>query len=385
MRLCVYTKEWRSSGTGLIAQELAYALADMGCDVLFVAPLPEEEKYRARHAQLTHWPTMRAANGQRSRLVRAWTSVARFFNSAFGVVAACASRRTLIVNIPDPLVLSAPLMALAKLIGGRVIYVVHDPLPHAWRLPRRLRCFERAVYAAPIALADRLVVLTPPARDAVSAAFPVAGRKVRVIEHGVFARAAPTPASGKGELLLFGSLRANKGVREAIEGVVRARAAGAAVRLRIAGAPHGEDVGYWAACEALARQHPDTVTLEIGFVENDRLDQLMAQCDAFLMPYRNFNSQSGVAVLAASNGRPVIATAEGGIGALLREGMPGVEIAAPGDAAAVCAAVLSFAAQDIDARRVAAGAFRTQMMATRSWPAIARAYAALAAELAPPR
>jgi glycosyltransferase involved in cell wall biosynthesis len=384
MRLCIYTKEWRSSGTGLIAQELAYALADKGCDVLFVAPRPEEERYAAAHAQLKHWPTMRAADGHQSRMVRAWASIGRYFKSALGLMAAAASGRTLIINIPDPLVLSAPLMALAKLIGGRMIYVVHDPLPHAWRLPQRLRGLERAVYAAPLALADRLVVLTPPARDALNAAFPGVANKVSIIEHGVFVRAAPTPAPGAGELLLFGTLRANKGVREAIEGVVGARAAGAGVRLRIAGAPHGEDVGYWAECADLAQRHPDAVTLEIGFVENNRLDELIAQCDAFLMPYRNFNSQSGVAVLAASNARPVIATAEGGIAALLGEGMPGVEIAAPGDAAAVAAAILSFAGQDLNARRAAALAFRTQMLTTRSWAAIAAAYALLAAELAQP-
>jgi glycogen synthase len=380
-RVALYTKEWRSAGTGLIAQELAFALAGLGVSTRLIAPVPEEVRFQAAHPHLEVWRTVRAADASPSRWRRASASLRRFLAGCAGLCAARLAGEVVIVTIPDPLALSGPVLALFKLTGGRIIYVVHDPLPHAWRTRGALRHLERAGYWLPTALADRLVVLTPAAKDALIAAHATPAGRIDVIEHGAFVRGEPQPLPGAGELLLFGALRRNKGIREAIEGVVAARALGINVRLRIAGAPHSDEPAYWAECAALAHAHPDAVKLEIGFVENARLDALIAACDGFLMPYRDFNSQSGVAMLAASNARPVIATAEGGIAALFSEGMAGAVIAQPGDGPAVAAAISKFFAMPLAQRSNDATAYRALTIARRGWPAIAAHYARLAAEL----
>jgi glycogen synthase len=381
IRIALYTKEWRSAGTGLIAQELAFALAGSGIAVRLIAPVPEDARFQARVENLRPWRTARAADANPSKAARALTSAMRFLHGAAGLAAARRRGEIAVVTIPDPLALSAPALALFKLSGGKIIYVVHDPLPHAWRFKGALRQLERAFYRWPTVFADRLVVLTPAAKAALIVAHAPPPGRVAVIEHGAFARGAPVAAPGDGELLLFGSLRRNKGIREAIEGVVAARAAGVHVRLRIAGAPHHDEPSYWAACEALALAHPDAIALEIGFVENERLDALIAACDGFLMPYRDFNSQSGVAMLAASNARPVIATAQGGIAALFAEGMAGEVVAAPGDGEAVAAAIARFFNIAVTTHQTKADAYRDYTLQQRGWPKIAADYARLAAEL----
>jgi glycosyltransferase involved in cell wall biosynthesis len=280
------------------------------------------------------------------------------------------SHRTFFVSIPDPLVFSLPLLACLRLTGARIAYVVHDPLPHAWRLPAPLRWIERAGFAAMYKLANALVVLTPSARDALQSAFHLQGKPIHVVPHGLFDVAEPPPPPGEGRLLLFGSLRRNKGVREAIEGVIAARARGAQVSLIIAGAANGEEAAYWRACRALAEAHPEAIDVREGFVSNTDLPALIGEIDAFLLPYREFNSESGVAILSVGTARPIIACPEGGISAILKDGAAGIEIAAPYDAAAVADAVAAYAGADQDQLRAQARAYQAVTKAARDWTAI---------------
>jgi glycosyltransferase involved in cell wall biosynthesis len=151
--------------------------------------------------------------------------------------------------------------------------------------------------------------------------------------------------------------------------------------LIIAGAANGEEHEYWLGCRAIAEAHADAIEVREGFIENDALPALIGQIDAFLMPYRDFNSESGVAILAAANARPLIACAEGGIGAMFAEGAAGVVIPAPADAAAVAGAVAAFTAGDQTATNDKARAYQAVFCATREWGAIGRQFAALTAGL----
>jgi glycogen(starch) synthase len=71
--------------------------------------------------------------------------------------------------------------------------------------------------------------------------------------------------------------------------------------------------------------------METGFIADERVNELLAACDALLMPYTDFNSQSGVAVIAGMAGRPVIAAPAGGIADLIAAGLAAVEIPTPVD------------------------------------------------------
>ena len=375
--ITVYTKAWLSGGAGLFAQELVTGMLDAGGQVIFIAPQAENDAFEVPRAGLARIrPRRELRHG--SRLHRIVASILRVGGSYLGLARARLRTRIFVVTIPDPFVFSLPMLVLLRLSGARIIYVVHDPLPHAWKLPMRYRRIEDGSFQAMYSLSRALVVLSAAGGAVLSGAYRLGSRPVCVIEHGVFVLGHPTPAPGNGVLLLFGTLRRNKGIREAIAGVVAARAEGAQVRLVIAGAPDPVEADYWAQCEVLARAHPEAITLEIGYVEDSRLHDLIAVCDAFLLPYRDFNSQSGVAMLASSNARTVIASRAGGIGDLISDGMAAVPIEAPVDEAAVAAAVRAFAAVSAAEWNVRAMAYRAHTIEARAWPVIGKQYLDLA-------
>jgi glycosyltransferase involved in cell wall biosynthesis len=380
-RLCVYTRSWRRAGAGLFAQELVGGMVAAGAAVTYISPPTPNPAVEAPQPGLTRLRPPRELAAGASRLRRAAISLARMAGGVLSLLRARLSCRVFVVTIPDPLVVSVPALALLRLSGARIIFIAHDPLPHAWRLPPALRGAEVAIHGACYRLANRVVVLSEPSRDKIRAAFPTLRTPVAVIEHGAFVLPVQSPPPGTGTLLAFGTIRRNKGVLEAIGGVIAARAAGIPVRLIVAGAAHAEDRAYAADCIALARTAPDAVDLRIGFIADEALPALFAQSDALLMPYGEFFSQSGVALLAASNARPVIAAAAGGIGALIAEGMPAVTIAVPVSADDVAAAIRQYVATAPQVWRARAEAYRTVTLERRAWPVIADQYLALARTL----
>jgi len=376
----LYTKTWMSSGSGLFAQEMVAGMVDAGGEVIFVAPPAQDPRFEQPRPGL-HRIRSRRELASGSKLRRVIASLARIASSTIGVLRARTRARVFLVTIPDPLIFAVPILALLRLTGARIIYVVHDPLPHVWKLPKRLRWLENGTFALAYTLSHALVVLNDSAREALIRAYRLGDRPVAVIEHGVFVMGAATQAPGRGELLLFGTLRRNKGIEEAITGVIAARAAGVPVHLIIAGAPDPVEPHYWAACQAIAQAHPEAITLEIGYVTDERLQRLIDRCDAFLLPYREFYSQSGVAMVASSNGRAAIASRAGGIGDLIADGMAAIPIEAPVDAPAVADAIHRFAALPIADWNERAADYRRRTLESRAWPVIGAQYVAFAEQI----
>jgi len=146
----------------------------------------------------------------------------------------------------------------------------------------------------------------------------------------------------------------------------------------IAGDTHREDPLYARECTDLANAAPGVIDLKLGYVSNEELPPLFAASDALLLPYTSFFSQSGVAILAASNGRPVIASPAGGIAELIGEGMPCVEIAEPVSTDSVAAAIKTFFALSPAEWNERALQYRRAIMERRSWTSISERYVALA-------
>lgn len=371
------TRTWLSSGCGLFAQELVAGLVESGAQVTFVAPSAEDPRYEASRPGLSRIKPPRELRGDTHRLIRAASSLVRIAGSALAMIKARFSNRVFVVSIPEPLAFGLPMLALLRLTGGRILFVAHDPVPHAWMLPAAFRGLEMWMHEASYRLASAVVVLSEPSKQKLLGTFPNMRQPVEVIEHGVFMLDDWTALPGSGRLLLFGTLRRNKGILEAIKGILIAAERGCTATLTIAGAPHREDAEYWQECEALAKTAPDKIALRIGYVENDALEQLIAESDALLMPYQEFFSQSGVALLAASNARPIIATSEGGLATLIDEGMPVARIASPVTAESVAKGVEAFMAIPAEEWRSRAEAYRDFTLAKRSWQVIGRQYLAL--------
>lgn len=379
--ICVYTRAWRTSGTGLFAQELVNALLATGADVTFVSPVIDNLSMEAPRERFHRLRPVREIVEEAPRTARALRSLHRIFGSFSYLMRARLRARTFIVTIPDPLAMFIPMLIILRLTGARIIFIAHDPVPHCWRFSSRWRKFEKKSYELCYRLSTAVVVLSEATRQKLTELFPKVRVPIEVIEHGNFALPDVTPLTGNRQLLLFGTLRRNKGVLEAIDGCIAANRAGVAVRLLVTGEIYREEPNYAEECRLLAETAPDIVSVQVGYVDDTALPALIAGSDALLMPYTEFFSQSGVALLAASNARPIIATKTGGIAALIDEGMPSEVIEKPVNSQNVAEAVARFMANPATEWAEQALAYRETTLERRSWTSIARRYAALANRL----
>jgi len=122
--------------------------------------------------------------------------------------------------------------------------------------------------------------------------------------------------------VLFGALQARKGVIQLLEALARLTAAEhRRMAVILAGRLEGvirESVGRQLA--RLRTRAPDlSVHLEDRFIPEPELHQLVTGADVILAPYQRFVGSSGVVVLSAAAGKPVITQSYGLVGALTRE------------------------------------------------------------------
>jgi glycosyltransferase involved in cell wall biosynthesis len=202
-----------------------------------------------------------------------------------------------------------------------LVMSVHDVVPHVPRLSNRLEHgILRRVYHRP----DAIVVHHPRVGDELLARFGVAPERVHVVPYPVLARsvASEPPTDGPPIVLLFGALRANKGL-EVLDGAA-GELWGVDVRFVVAGRGHAH-----LEAQAKAMQSRDgRVRAEIGFVSQARKDELFRAASIVVLPYTSFSSQSAVLHDAYGYGRPVVVTDVGALGDTVRADGTGVVVAA---------------------------------------------------------
>jgi glycosyltransferase involved in cell wall biosynthesis len=373
-KLCLMTKSWRYSA-GWIAQMIAQSIAERGTSITYIAPLAEPLTREPSHANLHRVHTPRELVGEgHSTIKRSAASLSRIFAGMWHVLRFRSSIASYIFTIPEPLFFTLPLFAILRMTGAKVIYIVHDAQPHAWSLPHRFRSIERIAHRWAYMLASVIVTLTPSVGIALTRDFQVASSKIKTIPHGPLAIGDVVPIPGDRKLLIFGALRRNKGILDAIKGTLLARKQGLSVRLVLAGEPLKQEPGYWDECLHLMAQDPAGFDIRVGFVADDALPALISEVDAFVLAYRDFDSQSGVGVLAALAGRPVIGTRVGGLAQLFEMGMVGKLIDEPVTPEGFSSAITEFYRQDLAHWQREAERGKILISQTLRWDAIADAY-----------
>ncbi|GAA0553914.1 glycosyltransferase involved in cell wall biosynthesis [Rhizomicrobium palustre] len=375
MKICFQTKTW-GEGTGWFAQELASALAENGADVIYVAPKAVPAERDPKHPRVTRYVSRREL-GNGPLLPRVLSSLARVRDGIFGCLSARLQTNTYLFSIPDPMPFFLPLQAMLRLLGARVYLIVHDATPHAWAGRARPPFWGRLALILSYRLSSHLIATTRDCRDEMIYRYNLSPARISVLPHGLFALGAPRDLPGNGNLLVFGSLRRNKQVLESIRAVQACRAQGLKVTLTIAGAPDRADPSYWADCQAEIARAPDGIACDIGFVPDDALEDLIAQSDAVLLPYRGFSSASGVAILMALSQRPLIASATGGIRDLFDTGMTGIALSADAGAEDIAAAISQFCAKPPAIWQQEAQKARAILLKALSWHEIAKGYLAV--------
>lgn len=212
-----------------------------------------------------------------------------------------------------------------------LVWEVHDVVPHESRLPAAV---ERRVLAFFYNAPGAIIVRHEYVRDKLVERFAVARDRITVVpwtvpEVASVARAAPHE---RRTVLMFGTLRRNKGVSVLLEALARLPDLDVNMVFAGRGFPDIE-----AEIHAAAERDP-RIRFEAGYVTAERKDQLYREADLVVLPYTAFASASAVLCDAYAYHLPVVATDVGSLGISVTADETGWVIP-PGDAAALASAL----------------------------------------------
>ncbi|MFL6415992.1 MAG: glycosyltransferase family 4 protein [Bryobacteraceae bacterium] len=328
-QVVVYTPE-PASGAARYVFELVKSIADAGAPVLLFCPsnFAYAGDLAARGVRVSYSAPRGIDPGSLStRIIRNLRFFGRHFLSQLPL---CKPGHVFHVQFPLYFPLGLASFLVAKMRGSKVVFTAHDPVPHKWLLPEALRALERGTLGLAYHLSDQIIVHNEADRRLLVEKFDQPTSKVSVIPHGplsVGSAVHPLKPSDRLELLLFGSIREDKGIHLAVEAVHRLHSQGHPVRLMIAGAlANARESAYWERCKKSIAEAGECIRVEERFIADDELPELIASCHAVLLPYTGGNSESGVAALALANERAIIARNVGGLGTLLAAADLGIPI-----------------------------------------------------------
>jgi glycosyltransferase involved in cell wall biosynthesis len=375
-RIVLHTPEPFSSAA-LYVEALARAITAEGTSLHIVCPGNHQcmEKFNSNPLITVHPTVARSTDGAKGFLGKVIVNL-RFLFSSLAVLF-CAIRRGDLVHFQYSLHLpfGALFFLCARARGCKIVYTAHDPLPHKWLMPKKLRWVERGALAWMYQVSDTIIVHNELGKRTILEQFGGSSAKIKVIAQGPYELGAgtlPMPKSEYLEVLLFGALRENKGAHLAIAAIQQLYKEEVPIRLTIAGAVlNRNERNYWECCQEMIRRCPQPIRVIEGFIPDDQLSELFANCHCFLLPYTQFFSDSGVASIALANGRPVIGTKAGGLGALLQASNGGlvIEEASANAVAAALRQAVSLGPQQLDQFGREG---RAWILRECGWPKIAR-------------
>jgi glycogen synthase len=322
MNVCIVTQSWKD-GAAWYAHELARGFLEQGVAVALVAPaftshdelvVEDNQKDRFIQRKTTH-----EYNYRSNKYFAYCMKFVRIAQMIANIIVLRVKFNIYIFSVPG-LVITPLLFLLLRLTGARVIFVVHDPFPHELDVAYRVNKIQKLKQKVKFITPSINVVLTKTGKKVLNEQFGIELSKIVVIPHPAFVLNVKNQLSGTEQLLSFGSIRSNKKILEVIMAVILARRKWPRLRLHIAGNPEGNE-DYWAKCLNAIKDDPNGFVITARYIEQSEIPQIVADSDAFVLAYENFESQSGVAVMAGLNGRPVLATSMGGVLELQEEGL----------------------------------------------------------------
>ena len=239
-------------------------------------------------------------------------------------------------------------MRLLRLFGLKVVYTVHDVLPHDEHTPEN-RAFYARVYRYP----DKLILHSENNRNQLRELFNIDDDRMCIIPHGCRSLFRDHFSGADGALrrelaiaddarmiLFFGLIKRYKGVEFLLKAFETISAQCGNVVLVIAGRIADHDPGthrYYVDLLAGYSKNP-RVRLRNEYIPSAEVAKYFASADIVVLPYTEA-SQSGVLLSAYAAGKPVVATDTGGLGEVVRDGVSGF-LVPPSDADALAHACL---------------------------------------------
>lgn len=208
-------------------------------------------------------------------------------------------------------------VSIARLLGVRVIWTVHNQLSHNTRFPKLELWTNRML----VKLVDRIIVHNSSALDYVAKEYWSDISKAEIVPHGHYREvygSAIDQVEARKELglpligriyLNLGMLRPYKGLERLLKIWSENREILAGDTLLIAG--KALDEAYGLKLSQLAAQTKGVI-LYSKFVEENKMHLFFSAADVVVFPFENILT-SGSLILAMSYGKPIIAPRLGGI------------------------------------------------------------------------
>jgi len=197
---------------------------------------------------------------------------------------------------------------------------VHNVEPHEpgrWR-----RVLNRLV----LRLADGYIVHDTRSRDRL-AHMVQAGKPIEVIHHGILSSDTelPAPAARRAldlpddakVVLCFGNIRPYKGIDVLLRAFARVHQRVPEARLIVVGKPWEDWTPYQGLTADLGLG--DVVQTYLDFVPANQVGTFFTAADAVVLPYLQFDAQSGVGTRALYHGKALIVTNVGGLPELVSD------------------------------------------------------------------
>lgn len=227
---------------------------------------------------------------------------------------------------------------------ARQVYLCHNVVPH------ESTALNTALIAAGLGAADAFVLHSQAERPELERL--AKGRPILVhphptydsfSEHAVSREEARARLGVSGHVLLFfGYVRAYKGLMTALDALPAVLRNGR-FTLVVAGEFYDDKQPYLEKVRSLGLQ--DHVRFFDEYIPNERVGDFFAAADLVVQPYISA-TQSGISQLAFGFGKPVLATAVGGIPEAISDGKTGL-LVPPENPAALAQAILRFFAENL--------------------------------------
>ncbi len=229
-----------------------------------------------------------------------------------------------------------------KLQVNKLVYTVHNVFPH------QRKASDKLIFSKIYGLFDGLITHTQYSKNLLIRNFGIASSRIQVIPHGNFnyllsldgarhnSLSIGNEVSQKRNILFFGRIHPYKGLDVLIRAFAKVSDQIKDANLLIVGKPSVNASSYRRLINQCSLS--DKVTMVLEYVPDEDIRAYFSISDLVVLPYRQID-QSGVALLACTMGKPIVATNVGGLDEVVCDGKNG-RLVTPGDADALAEAVI---------------------------------------------
>lgn len=209
------------------------------------------------------------------------------------------------------------ILLMCRARGRKVIITVHNVLPHE---KSRLNKFLNGII---LSLGDTFIAHNTENKETILRLYSISKDQISVIPHGIL---EPLPTRGiskeqarehigipqnKKVILHFGNIRDYKGLDVLLQSLTFIIKEVSDVILIIAGKPWTD----WQRYERITSENAleDYVVKKLDFIPPSEVEYYFSASDVVALPYKYFDSQSGVGALALPFKKPMVVTNVGGL------------------------------------------------------------------------